>query len=208
MTPEQLVRCDVTQSRSQVWAPVLTEAAVRFRIETSQQQAHWLAQILHESARLTTFAENLNYSVEGLLKTFGRRLTPQLASKLGRIDGKQRADQVGIANTVYANRHGNGRPESGDGWRYRGQGPIQLTFKDNYRDAANDLNLNLLENPGQLAKEPLSGALVAAWYWSKRGLNFQADVGNVIAITVAINGGYRGLDERIALTEQCLQALA
>nr|WP_267874082.1 glycoside hydrolase family 19 protein [Massilia polaris] len=117
-----------------------------------------------------------------------------------------------IANTAYANRMGNGSIESGDGWRYRGRGPGQLTGKDNYTACGEALGLDLVNCPDQVA-EPTVGCLAFAWFWDKgnrtgKSLNLVADIGKIDRLSLAVNGGSHGLAERIALTQRALEVLA
>lgn len=170
----------------------LFDTATRFQLNSPLRIAHFLAQCHHESMGFSRKEENLNYSADGLLKTFKKYFTPDLANQCARQPEK-------IANIVYANRMGNGAGLSGDGWKYRGRGYIQLTGKDNY--AAFDLAVteNILENPNYVAtKYPLFSA---GWFWNTNRLNDLADRGadqQVIAdITKKINGGYHGLEDRV-----------
>ena len=103
-----------------------------------------------------------------------------------------------LANYVYANRLGNGDAASGDGWKYRGRGLIQITGKDNYRAAGEALGLPLLEEP-ELLEEPVHAADAAGWFWKQRDLNRLAS--NINACARAINGGLNGLPDRIRLYE-------
>jgi len=101
-----------------------------------------------------------------------------------------------IANRVYANRIGNGDEASGDGWRYRGRGFIQLTGRANYRSIGSRLGLNLEDDPDIVASDPVIALQVAANYWDSRGLNAVADQDDVYEVTRLINGGLNGIDDR------------
>jgi putative chitinase len=149
------------------WTPALNNAMSQFEINTPQRQAAFLAQVAEESGRLAHVKENLNYSKAGLLKTFPKYFNSSQAAAYARKPER-------IANRVYANRLGNGDEKSGDGWKYRGRGPIQLTGRDNYREAGTDLGLDLETHP-ELVEDPAVGAQVAAWFWKKNGLNERAD---------------------------------
>lgn len=193
------------------WLPCLNKAMTRYLISTPAQQACWLAQVLHESGNLSATVENLNYRPQVLMQLFRGHFTPGQAAALGFVPGVQKAAQQQIANTVYANRYGNGDVASGDGWKYRGRGPMQLTFKDNYHACGSALGLDLLNHP-ELLEQPENGALAAAWFWhagNKFGhsLNSLADAGEYTAISKAINGGVNGLQERLNLTHDALNAL-
>lgn len=118
----------------------------------------------------------------GLLKVFQKYFDRQSAKKYQR-------KPESIANKVYANRYGNGDVLSGDGWRYRGRGLIQITFKDNYEECSDDMGIDFVKNP-DLLLTPKYATLSAGWYWDSRGLNEYADNGDMKRITKLINGGY------------------
>lgn len=159
-------------------------------INTSLRQAAFIAQVAHESRGFSRFVENLNYRTERLLDIFGKYFTEDEAQEFARQPEK-------IANRVYADRLGNGDEDSGDGWRYRGRGFIQLTGKDNYREAGKSLHMDLVGQP-ELAEGLEVSARIAAWYWTKRHLNSFADRGQFDTITKLINGGLNGLADRRA----------
>jgi putative chitinase len=104
-----------------------------------------------------------------------------------------------IGNRIYANRYGNGSEASGDGFKYRGRGLIQITFKDNYEAIGDSLDIDLVSYPAQLLRSELA-ALSAALYWHAHGCNELADAGDIRGITRAINGGYNGLKQRLMYT--------
>lgn len=164
-----------------------------FQITTPLRIAHFLATVWHESSGLTRLTENLNYSAQGLRRTFARYFpTVTLANQYAR---KPQA----IANRVYANRMGNGNEASGDGWRYRGRGLIQLTGRANYAayQQSGFCNGDLLSHPEWLAQYP--GALKSAmWFWWKSGCNALADRDDATAVCRRVNGGTNGLDDRKA----------
>ena len=193
----------------------INEAMARFDIVTPASQAAFIAQMLHESANFTTMTENLNYSPASLMATFNTkriiRFTPDLAAQYGRTAAHP-ANQQMIANVAYANRMGNGSVVSGDGWRYRGRGPGQLTGHDNYKACGEAIGLDLRSSADQVA-QPDVGCLAFAWFWSKgnktgKSLNCLAEAGRIDEISVAVNGGTLGLDERARLTAQALGVLA
>jgi putative chitinase len=163
-----------------------------FNIHTPLRLAHFLAQCGHESAGFKATEENLNYSSKALLAVFGKYFDNETAEQYHRKPEK-------IANRVYANRMDNGDEESGDGWKYRGRGYIQLTGKHNYSKFNESVEDDVVESP-ELVKEkyPL---LSAAWFWSSNGLNRLADGGNtdevVTKVTKRVNGGTIGLEDRI-----------
>ena len=164
-------------------------------LTTELRIAHFLAQIEHESG-LKPISENLNYSAKGLRKTFKKYFTEEEAEEFAR---KPEA----IANRVYGSRMGNGNEESGEGWKYRGRGFIQLTGKNNYTELTKDTGVDYVTYPELLLNE--ADAMVAAlWFWNKRNLNKYADANDIKAVTKRINGGYNGLEHRKELLEKYL----
>lgn len=157
-------------------------------ITTPLRLAHFFAQLHHES-NLQPVSENLNYSTEALLRVFGNYFkNPVIAANYAR-------DPEAIANRVYADRMENGNEASGDGWKYRGRGFIQITGKANYRKLTEDTGIDYLNNPELLLTEADS-MISALWYWSKNNLNKYADADDINQITKRINGGYNGLAHR------------
>lgn len=154
--------------------------------------SYWmfLAQCGHESAGFTVFQENLNYSKDGLLRVFPKYFNERTAAQYAR---KPQA----IANRVYANRMGNGDEASGDGWRYRGKGPIQITGKNNTL-AFLDWYVGEydLETGPDLLLEPEVGIAAACWFWNSRDLSKYAEDEDIVKVTKLINGGTHGLDDR------------
>lgn len=172
------------------WVGPLGAAMARFALCTPLRAAMFLAQVAHESGELTDVEENLNYSAERLRAVWPKRFTPELAEAYARQPQR-------IANRVYADRMGNGPQASGDGWCYRGRGPIQITGKDAYMQAGAGLKLPLAAYPERVANEAEVGALVAAWLFADwKGCIRHADRSDLSACTLAINGGLNGLDER------------
>ena len=181
----------------------IPEVAEKFGVNTPLRLAHFLAQTGHESGGFKITTENLNYSAKGLANIFKKYFTPESAAEYQRKPEK-------IANIVYANRMGNGNQASGDGYKFRGRGFIQLTGKTNYQAFDKTVEDNIEANPDLVAtKYPL---LSAAWFWSKNGLNTIADQGNttevVTKITKKVNGGTIGLDDRIKHFKEYHQLLA
>lgn len=175
-----------------------------YDINTPQRVAAFLAQCGHESGGWTVFEENLNYSAKGLNSVF-KKYFPTLESALP----YERNPQM-IANEVYANRMGNGPESSGDGWKYRGRGPIQLTGKSNYRafdqEMLDDWE-NLFENPDWVCADRDFALMSAIWFWNKNNLNVQADSGDIKLMTKKINGGYNGLSDRINHYNEAMRLL-
>jgi putative chitinase len=159
----------------------------KYSINTDKRLAHFLSQCGHESGGFRVFSENLNYSAEGLLKTFPKYFTKETAAAYARKPER-------IANRVYGNRMGNGDEASGDGWKYRGRGCIQLTGKSNYSLYNNAVPENVVASP-----DLVSGSLAldsAGWFWDKNKLNALSDTGTVEQITRRVNGGQHGLTDR------------
>jgi putative chitinase len=168
----------------------LAEACDKFEINTLSRQACFLAQVGHESGGFNAVKENLNYSADGLTKIF-HKYFPTLESA-----HPYERNPEAIANRVYANRMGNGDEASGDGFKYRGRGLIQLTGHDNYHAFASDLGLEIDEAIEYL--ETYEGAAMsAAWFWWRNNLNDWADKEDMLTLTKKINGGTIGLDDRI-----------
>lgn len=206
LTPQQLLLVlPNARQVAGVFVSALNQAMARFRIDSPVRASAFLAQIGHESQQLTKLNENLNYSAQGLATTWPTRFRG--------ADGKPNAKALqiqhrpeAIANSAYANRNGNGDEASGDGWRYRGRGLIQLTGRANYRAVGAGIAADLEQIP-QLLEQPVYAALSAAWYWKEYGLNELADAGKFEAISRRINGGLTGQAEREALWEVAKRVL-
>lgn len=157
-------------------------------IDTKLRLAHFFAQLEHES-NLKPVSENLNYSAVALLSVFSRHFIDISHAKLYARQPKK------IANRVYANRMENGSESSGDGWKFRGRGFIQITGKRNYRLLSKDTGIDYLNHPDKLLTEADS-MISALWFWNRNNLNRFADKDDVNKLTRAINGGYNGLAHR------------
>ncbi|WP_396654127.1 glycoside hydrolase family 19 protein [Metapseudomonas otitidis] len=179
---------------------------LRFSLTTPTRQSAFLAQAAHESAGFTRLTENLNYSATGLAATWPGRFRGADEQPNALARALHRRPEA-IANVVYANRMGNGSEASGDGWRYRGRGLLQITGRAQYQRCGAALGLPLVEQPDLLA-QPEPAVLSAAWFWQVNGLNELADAGDFEAITRRINGGLNGLAERRALWAKFREALA
>lgn len=173
-----------------------------FGIERSEHLAHFAGQICHETADFMYEEENLNYSAEALRKVFGKYFSYSEALEFAYNPEK-------IANRVYANRMGNGNEESGDGWKYRGRGAIQLTGKNNYEIFANKMkNLCILSQPSLILNDYFFECAVhyftsnRLWYICDRVHNE-----NIIELTKRINGGTNGLQDRIRKTNRFYKML-
>ncbi|PUB76373.1 MAG: glycoside hydrolase family 19 [gamma proteobacterium symbiont of Ctena orbiculata] len=163
--------------------------------------AHFFSQVLHESGCMRYDMENLNYSAKALRAVFGKYFkTKRQAEGYARQPEK-------IANKVYANRMGNGAESSGDGWRYRGRGLIQLTGKNNYRTFAKWIGDDrIIDDPDLVASEYAVHS--AVFYWDKNNLNRIADKDDVVRMTKRINGGTNGLAHRTELLTKAKGLLA
>ena len=170
----------------------LPDTMAKYNITTSLRLAHFLAQCGHESAGFKAVNENLNYSVDGLKRIFSKYFPGTLAEGYARQPEK-------IASKVYGNRMGNGNEASKEGWKYRGRGYIQLTGKDNYKAFDATVNDDILNNPDLVAtKYPL---MSAAWFFERGKIWAVCDKGSdkstVTSVTMKVNGGTIGLEDRI-----------
>ena len=185
----QLKPSQITEA-TDLLALELSNSMVKWGIEKPQEEAAFLAQCAHESGGFKITQENLNYSAEGLKKVFGKYFLnneyPAFAHKPEKI-----------ANRVYANRFGNGDEASGDGWAYRGQGLIQLTFLNNYKRYFDAIGLDEhLRNPNKVAHT--YRACSAGWFWSSNKCGAALMKNGFDATTKIINGGKHGEVERRA----------
>jgi putative chitinase len=181
------------------WFEPLQETFEKYQINTPKRQACFIGQCMHESGGFKLLRENLNYSAKALMATWPSRFPDtDTAEKYERQPEK-------IANKVYSGRMGN--TEDGDGAKYIGRGLIQLTGKDNYKAFGEAIGEDLVSTP-QLVEEPRYAALSAGWFWNKRGLNALADAMDITTLTVRINGGKIGIDDRIAKINKALDVLA
>ena len=162
--------------------------------------AAFVAQTAHESGGFNFIKENLNYSADGLLKVFGKYFpTAELAAQYARQPEK-------IANRVYANRMGNGDENSGDGFKFRGRGLIQLTGRNNYTSLAQSLELTIEDTIVYL--ETSSGATASAgWFWDNNKLNNYCDNNDFVGLTKRINGGINGLAHRQELYARACEVI-
>jgi putative chitinase len=173
--------------------PQLPEAIEFFQINTPLRLAHFLAQCSHESGDFKLTTENLNYSVKGLMSVFHKYFPNEAIAK------QYERQPEKIANKVYANRMGNGSEQSGDGYKFRGRGYIQLTGKDNYKAFGDHIKVDLLTTPDLVAtKYPLTSA---AFFFNKNKLWDICDKGDTIDVVTMVskrvNGGTIGLEDRI-----------
>jgi putative chitinase len=194
MTNEQLDALGIDHK----WLEPLEETFAKYDISTPQRQAAFIGQCAHESGNFKTLQENLNYSAEGLMKTWPSRFaTKEIADQYARQPAK-------IAGKVYNGRLGNTSEE--EAAKYLGRGLIQLTGKENYANCGSGLGVDLVGNPDWLS-DPKYAALSAGWFWNKKGLNSLADASDIETMTKRINGGLIGLDDRKAKIAKALSVL-
>ena len=196
-TSEQLAKLHIGQQ----WVTALNDTFSQFGILTPNQQAAFIGQCGHECGHFRILEENLNYRAATLMKLWPKRFpTLEIANAYAGNPKK-------IANMVYANRMGNRDESSGDGYRFRGRGCIQLTGHANYFHAGKALGVDFVMEP-DLVATPKYAAMTAGWYWSTHGCNEIAEAQDWVKLTKKINGGTIGLEDRIVHTKQALAALS
>jgi len=183
------------------WVDPLNETFERFGIVTHNQQAMFIGQCSHECGNFRLLEENLNYKAATLMKLWPKRF-PTL-EKANEYSGNSKK----IANSVYSSRMGNRDENSGDGFRFRGRGIIQLTGHSSYFHCGKALGVDFVGNP-DLVSSPKYAALSGGWFWSTHNLNSPADGLDYVKVTKIINGGTIGLDDRIKHVQQALAVLA
>jgi len=188
ITPALL--CTVTTPElADKWADALNETCQEFAIDSPFRIAGFISNTAHESGGFKFVRENLNYSAASLMRVWSSRFpTVEIAQRYAMQPEK-------IANRAYADRMGNRDEASGDGWKYRGRGLIQLTGKNNYVAYSMACDNEALQKPDIVA-EPKYAAESAGWFWSVNRLNQLADNQDVVGMTKRINGGINGLDDR------------
>ena len=183
------------------WVDALNETFNRFGISTVRQKAAFIGQCGHECGNFRVLEENLNYRATTLMKLWPKRFpTQEIANQYERQPSK-------IANKVYASRMGNRDEASGDGYRFRGRGCIQLTGSDGYFHAGKALGVDFWANP-DLVATPQYAALTAGWFWSTHNCNNLAEAADWVGLTKKINGGTIGFDDRVKHTNEALAVLS
>jgi putative chitinase len=183
------------------WVDALNQTFQKFSINNINQQAMFIGQCSHECGNFRLLEENLNYKAATLMKLWPKRFSsPEVANACERNPKK-------IANSVYCSRMGNRDETSGDGFRFRGRGCIQLTGHANYYHASQALGVDFVANP-DLVSTPKYAALTAGWFWDTHKLNDPANALDYARVTKIINGGLIGLDDRIKHVQQALAVLA
>lgn len=173
----------------------------QFGITTPLRTQFFLAQVGHESGGGTVKDENMNYRAARIREVWPTRF-PTVSSAEPFAHQPEK-----LANRVYSNRMGNGPPESGDGFRYRGRGLIQITGREGYDNVGRRAGLDLLSSP-ELAFEPKHALLIACAFWKWKDLNAVCDTGNFVSVTRRINGGTVGLEDRKAWLDKVRRVLA
>lgn len=184
------------------WVEAMNNVFPKYKIDTPKRIASFLAQCGHESGGWRVFEENLNYSAKSLNAVF-----PKYFVKAGRDAEEYHRQPEKIANVVYANRMGNGDSASGDGWYYRGRGPIQLTGYNNYKAFSDWSGIDVVNDSKLVAEDKETALMSAIWYWDSNGLNKYADSDDIKTMTKRINGGYIGLEDRIHHWKEALHML-
>jgi putative chitinase len=194
MTYDQLDKLGIDHK----WLAPLEETFAKYDISTPVRQACFIGQCAHESGNFKTLQENLNYSAEGLMKTWPSRFpTKEMADQYARNPAK-------IAGKVYNGRMGNTSEE--EAAKFLGRGLIQLTGKENYERCGTGINVDLVNNP-DLLLDPKYAALSAGWFWHRKGLNELADANDLETMTKRINGGLKGFNDRKAKIAKALLML-
>lgn len=196
VTPDQLARLHIGPE----WADALNATFERWGITTARQQAAFIGQCGHECGNFKVLEENLNYRAATLMRLWPKRFPTQ------EIANAYAGNPKKIANMVYANRMGNRDEKSGDGYRFRGRGCIQLTGHANYFHAGQALGVDFVMEP-DLVATPMYAALTAGWFWATHGCNPLAEAANWTGLTKKINGGTIGLDDRVRHTNMALNVV-
>jgi len=181
------------------WVDALNETFQRFGIVTPAQQASFIGQCGHECGNFKVLEENLNYRAETLMKLWPKRFDAAKAQAC------QRNPRL-IANIVYSSRMGNRDEASGDGYRFRGRGCIQLTGHANYYHAGIACGEDFVMKP-DLVATPRYAAMTAGWFWNTHKLNQYADARDYVTMTKKINGGTIGLADRQKHIAHALEVL-
>lgn len=209
-----LLRCGVADATAHRWAPAFANLMQGDVLSLGEAELDdFLGQVLHECGMLERLTENLNYTAAALVAKFPNRITRAEAQKYGRLENArgvvvQRANQEAIANTIYGGDWGRrklGNTEPGDGWRFRGRGPIQVTGRYNYTEVGKAIGVDIVSSPDLLATDP-NVSLAATIRWWERNLPDEV-MHNLPEVTKRVNGGYTGIEARRSLTETARAAL-
>jgi putative chitinase len=200
LTKEQLKQLLPKNPYINQWHNALSQLLPDYEINTPQRIAAFIAQCAHESGGFIFLTENLNYKAESLMKIFGKYFPDMATAKAYEKKPEK------IANKIYANRMGNGDEASGDGYKYRGRGLIQLTGKTNYTWFAASLEISP-EEAAEYTQTFEGAAQSACWFWETNKLNVESDKGDIKTMTRKINGGFIGLEDRIKHYNHALHVL-
>jgi putative chitinase len=201
MKKEQIIHILHGNADAAAWADAALEILPKYEINTPNRIAGFFAQCGHESMNFTALSENLNYRAETLEKLFSKYF-----SKAGRNAADYAKQPENIANVIYASRMGNGDTASGDGFKFRGRGVIQLTGRDNYSAFALSIKMTLPDVIDYVQTK--KGALESAcWYWNSRKINLACDENDIVKMTKLVNGGTIGLEDRRSHYEKALAVL-
>ena len=201
LTKDHIIHILHGNADAAAWADAAMEILPKYEINTPNRIAGFFAQCGHESMNFTVLSENLNYRAETLEKLFSKYF-----SKSGRNAADYAKQPEKIANVIYAGRMSNGDTASGDGYRFRGRGVVQLTGRDNYTQFGKSVGMS----PEQVIDYVTTkkGALESAcWYWNSRNLNAACDANDIVKMTKLVNGGTIGLEDRRKHYEAALAVL-
>lgn len=202
ITPDQFQQLFPDAPDADQWCQVIEELLPRYNIDTPERVSAFLSQCAVETGGWRKFEENMNYSADRIMQVWPRIFDRELALQCHR-----NPEMVG--NHAYANRMGNGGPETGDGWKYRGRGPIHLTGRRNYTmfaETFDDPSL-IIETPDVVAEDKHISLISALWFWDINNLNDLADVRQITKLSRKVNGGDHGLPQRIALFQSTLDLI-
>lgn len=206
-----LAHLGVDYTRAELWGLQYSELFAKYRIDTPQRIAAFFGNVLHECAYFKVLQENLNYSATTMARVWPTRYAVKGTRTPNATANALHRKPQAIANHTYANRMGNGPVESGDGWRYRGRGPIQTTGKNGYKALQEATGIPCVENP-DLLLEPRYGAVASCEYWRANQLSAYADKGDFDGVADRINigrktakvGDAHGYAERLAIYRKAL----
>ena len=199
VTTEQLVSLfpETPRNTIETFIGPLNDTLTKFDINTHLRVSMFVAQVGLESGGFLEIEENLNYSAQRLLQVFPTHFSSLAQSELYEHHPES------IANHVYANRMDNGDEQSGDGWKFRGKGLIQITGRADYQEYADGIGV-AVDQAAEMASDPEGACLSAGWFWHVHELNQYADASDIVSCTHRINGGYNGLEERQELYRKAL----
>jgi len=204
-TEDKLAKILTRNKKVHEWYEAMSVQLPQFEVTTPKRVAAFVAQCAHESADFTVLSENLNYSADALNKLFSKYF-----AAAGRDAAPYHRKPEMIANVIYANRMGNGDTASGEGYKFRGRGPIQLTGKSNYQKFASDFFEDpetVIDDPDLVTDDVPTSLYSALWFWNKNNLNKFADSSDIKGMTKVINGGYIGLEDRIKHYNHAIEIL-